>query len=67
MTTVINNHDMNSVMEIGDKIALLHHGELAWVGSKDEVLESENEILTDFIFASPFLKRLQQNYLQRNP
>ena len=50
---------MNSVMEIGDNIALLHLGELAWAGNKDEVLESDNDILQDFIFASPFLKRLR--------
>jgi phospholipid/cholesterol/gamma-HCH transport system ATP-binding protein len=59
MTTVINTHDMNSVMEIGENIALLYQGELAWQGSKDEVLESNNEILNDFIFASPFLQRLK--------
>ena len=59
ITTVINTHDMNSVMEIGDNIALLHLGELAWSGTKDEVLESDNDILQDFIFASPFLKRLR--------
>jgi len=59
MTTVINTHDMNSVMGIGDNIALLHEGTLAWQGSKDEVLESKNQILQDFIFASPFLQRLR--------
>lgn len=59
ITTVINTHDMNSVMEIGDNIALLHLGELAWSGDKDQVLESDNDILQDFIFASPFLKRLR--------
>lgn len=59
ITTVINTHDMNSVMEIGDNIALLHLGELAWVGNKDDVLRSENEILKNFIFASPFLQKLR--------
>ena len=59
ITTVINTHDMNSVMEIGENICLLHMGKLAWHGNKDEVLESENEMLSDFIFASPFLKRLR--------
>ncbi len=59
ITTVINTHDMNSVMEIGENICLLHMGKLAWQGNKDEVLESENEMLSDFIFASPFLKRLR--------
>ena len=59
ITTVINTHDMNSVMEIGDKINLLYFGELAWVGNRHEVASSENEILQDFIFASPFLQRLR--------
>lgn len=59
ITTVINTHDMNSVMEIGDNINLLHLGELAWVGNRHEVMGSENQMLQDFIFASPFLKRLR--------
>jgi phospholipid/cholesterol/gamma-HCH transport system ATP-binding protein len=59
ITTVINTHDMNSVMEIGDNIALLNGGKLVWTGSKDEVLESKNEYLQDFIFASPFLQKLR--------
>ena len=64
MTTIINTHDMNSVMEIGDNIALLHLGELAWQGNKSEVLDSENKLLQDFIFASPFLQRLRNAALQ---
>jgi phospholipid/cholesterol/gamma-HCH transport system ATP-binding protein len=63
ITTVINTHDMNSVMEIGDNINLLYLGELVWKGNKDEVLESENELLQQFIFASPFLQRLRSAYL----
>ncbi len=63
ITTVINTHDMNSVMEIGERIAFLHLGELAWEGDKSEVLESKNELLQNFIFASPFLQRLRENTL----
>ena len=59
ITTVINTHDMNSVMEIGDNIALLHEGQLAWEGNKDEVLTSKNKILQDFVFASPFLQKVR--------
>jgi phospholipid/cholesterol/gamma-HCH transport system ATP-binding protein len=59
ITTVINTHDMNSVMEIGDKINLLYFGELAWVGTRHDVVASENKLLQDFIFASPFLRRLR--------
>jgi phospholipid/cholesterol/gamma-HCH transport system ATP-binding protein len=60
ITTIINTHDMNSVMEIGDNICFLHEGRLEWSGNKDQVLESDNENLQSFIFASPFLKRLRK-------
>lgn len=63
ITTVINTHDMNSVMEIGENICLLHQGRLAWQGNKDQVLGSDNQTLHDFIFASPFLQRLKQQAL----
>jgi len=59
MTTIINTHDMNSVMEIGDNIAYLHKGKLAWTGNKGDVMTTENELLQEFIFASPFLQRLR--------
>jgi phospholipid/cholesterol/gamma-HCH transport system ATP-binding protein len=58
ITTIINTHDMNSVMEIGENICLLHQGKLAWKGDKDQVLQSDNEELHNFIFASPFLQKL---------
>jgi phospholipid/cholesterol/gamma-HCH transport system ATP-binding protein len=60
ITTIINTHDMNSVMEIGENIALLYKGDVAWQGNKDDVLNSDNEILQGFIFASPFLQRLRE-------
>lgn len=66
ITTVINTHDMNSVMEIGDNIILLSNGKLAWRGNKTEVLESENETLQNFIFASPFLKRLRNSAINKD-
>ncbi len=59
ITTVINTHDMNSVMEIGENICLLHEGKLAWQGNMDQVIESDNDILQNFIFASPFLQKLK--------
>jgi len=65
ITTVINTHDMNSVMGIGDNIALLHQGKLVWTGNKSEVLESENKLLQGFIFASPFLQRLRDAALSK--
>jgi phospholipid/cholesterol/gamma-HCH transport system ATP-binding protein len=64
MTTVINTHDMNSVMEIGDKINLLYFGELEWTGNRKEVMKSDNEVLREFIFASPFLQRLRDAALK---
>ena len=61
ITTVINSHDMNSVMEIGENIIFINEGLKAWEGSKNEVLSSENELLHEFIFASPFLQKLKAN------
>jgi len=59
ITTVINTHDMNSVMAIGQCIALIYQGEVAWEGNNKEVLNTENQTLRDFVFASPFLKQLR--------
>ena len=64
ITTVINTHDMNSVMEIGDNICFLYEGRLEWSGNKEEVLHSHNENLQSFIFASPFLQRLRTSALK---
>ncbi len=66
ITTIINTHDMNSVMEIGDNISFVHLGKLEWQGNKDEVLESPNQELQTFIFASPFLQRLRDKALGRD-
>ncbi len=52
MTTIINTHDMNSVIEIGETIFFLNKGEKEWVGTNKEVLNSNNEYLNDFIFAN---------------
>jgi phospholipid/cholesterol/gamma-HCH transport system ATP-binding protein len=59
ITTIINTHDMNSVLEIGEKIILLYDGKIAWKGNKDEVLTSENDAIRSFVFASPFLQRIR--------
>ena len=63
MTTIINTHDMNSVMEIGEKICYLDGGYMAWSGDKAQVMHSDNRQLEEFIFASPFLQRLKQQAL----
>lgn len=56
ITTIVNTHDMNSVMEIGDKIVYMYQGYKEWEGSNKEIIFSKNERLNDFIFASEFLK-----------
>lgn len=56
ITTVMNTHDMNSVMEIGDNIIYMHQGEKAWEGNNKEIIFSDNKQLNEFIFASEFLK-----------
>ncbi len=67
MTTIVNTHDMNSVMGIGEHILFLYHGSKDWVGSKDEIMDSSNERLNDFIFASDFSKKLREaNEEERN-
>ncbi|MFN8298230.1 MAG: ATP-binding cassette domain-containing protein [Chitinophagales bacterium] len=59
MTTVINTHDMNSVMGIGDKVLFLHNGMKYWEGNNKEILQITEGELYDFIFASDFLKDLR--------
>jgi len=60
ITTIVNTHDMNSVMEIGEKIAYINNGKISWSGNKDELLQSNNEKLNDFVFASKLFKRLKK-------
>jgi len=61
MTTIINTHDMNSVLEIGQKVIFIHDGVIEWEGSNKDVLESDNVKLNDFIFATSLAKRLKKN------
>jgi phospholipid/cholesterol/gamma-HCH transport system ATP-binding protein len=56
ITTVINTHDMNSVMEIGDHIIYMYQGRKEWEGNNKEIIFSKNQLLNDFIFASEFLR-----------
>lgn len=60
MTTVVNTHDMNSVIKIGDTVSFIHKGELWWVGDKTQVLTTENKELNDFVFATELTKRLKK-------
>ncbi|MCM1151344.1 MAG: ATP-binding cassette domain-containing protein [Alistipes sp.] len=57
ITTIINTHDMNSVMEIGEKIVYIHEGRKWWEGTKDDILHTDNPELNAFVFASAMAKR----------
>jgi phospholipid/cholesterol/gamma-HCH transport system ATP-binding protein len=59
MTTIVNTHDMNSVMEIGEKIVFISDGFKCWEGSKSEILDSDCKILNDFVFANALAKQLK--------
>lgn len=58
ITTIVNTHDMNSVMNIGDHILFLAGGEISWEGNKDEILHTDNKQLNDFLFSSEILRRV---------
>ena len=59
MTTIINTHDMNSVMGIGENILFIYEGQKEWQGVSGDIMESNNKRLTDFIFASDLLKEMR--------
>ena len=61
ITTVINTHDMNSVIEIGDKIAFIYKGDLWWKGDKNEILHTTNKEINDFVYATELTKRLKNS------
>ncbi len=66
MTTVINTHDMNSVMNIGDNIIFIKEGVKEWEGNKDQVINSTNKALNDFVFASDLFKKVKENEMFNN-
>lgn len=59
ITTIIITHDMNSVIEMGDNIIFIYKGIKWWSGSKDEILKSDNKEVSDFVYATPFMKNLK--------
>jgi len=59
ITTIVNSHDMNSIMEIGDNILFLRNGRREWQGSRTDIFTAENEALDDFIFASQLYKKVK--------
>lgn len=60
ITTVVNTHDMNSVMEIGEKIIFLKEGLLAWEGSKKEIFKTDNAAIVDFVYSSNLFKKIKK-------
>ncbi len=61
ITTIVNTHDMNSVMNIGDKIIFLAGGEISWEGNKEQILHTDNPQLNEFLFSSEILRRVAGN------
>ncbi len=64
ITTVINTHDMNSVMEIGEKIVFLRKGHLEWEGDKTQIFKTDNEAVTDFVYSSNLFKKVRDAQLK---
>ncbi len=60
MTTIVNSHDMNSVLEIGDKVIFIFQGCKSWEGSREDVLKSDNEALNKFVFATNMAKKIKK-------
>ncbi len=63
MTTVINTHDMNSVLQIGEKIVFLKNGLKEWEGNNEEVLETKNKSIVEFVYSSDLFKKLRESLL----
>ncbi len=59
MVTIVNTHDMNSVLKMGDRIFFVNNGEIGWQGNKDEILYVDNKELNEFVFSTELTKRLK--------
>ncbi|MCH4551568.1 ABC transporter ATP-binding protein [Aestuariibaculum lutulentum] len=66
IVTVINSHDMNSVMEIGEKIVFLKNGYKEWEGSKETIFKTDNASVTDFVYSSNLFKKVRRMYIEEN-
>lgn len=66
ITTIVNTHDMNSVMEIGDYVMFLYKGEKCWEGNRSEIMNATNQQLNDFIFAGKFFREIKEQNTARN-
>ena len=63
ITTVINTHDMNSVLQIGEKIVFLKNGIKEWEGDKDQILETRNKSIVEFVYSSDLFKKVRESLL----
>ncbi len=63
MTTVINTHDMNSVLQIGEKIVFLKNGIKEWEGNNEQILETRNKSIVEFVYSSDLFKKVRENLL----
>jgi len=66
ITTVINSHDMNSVMEIGDKIVFLKDGVKEWEGTNETIFKTDNEAITNFVYSSELFKKVRKLYIEED-
>ena len=66
ITTVINSHDMNSVMEIGDKIVFLKNGVKEWEGNNKTIFKTDNQAVTDFVYSSELFKKVRKMYIEED-
>ena len=66
ITTVINSHDMNSVMEIGEKIIFLKNGVKEWEGTSNDIFRTDNKAITDFVYSSNLFKKVREAQLKEN-
>ena len=67
ITTIVNSHDMNSIMEIGDHIVFINEGYKSWEGSRHDISHADNAALTDFVFASNLYKKVRETMQQTQP
>lgn len=65
MTTVVITHDMNSVIEIGDKITFIHKGRNWWEGDRQSIISTDNKEVVDFVYASNFMKNIRETFQQK--
>jgi len=65
MTTIINTHDMNSVIDIGDNIIFIYEGRMEWQGTKEDIMKATNKRLNDFVFASDLFRKVKDVEMEK--